>query len=184
MLLTIPADHDSVLTLRDALEEDNDMQVVEIAMLGGCAETGIDKDAHEVLAMAPQYQRHVLLLRRNADGVLGILSVPSDEDDADMDPDQRATYDPVRADKRVAITRELSNWMPNSCIEDVGDVVTRLAKDAAAVPESNEDLAASSKRLLTPALDALRVSAKDLRDERVHAAVTDALARIDAALAA
>lgn len=184
MLLTIPADHDSVLALRDALEEDNDMEVVETAMIGGCAETGIDKEAYEVLAMSPAYCRHTLLLRRNADGVLGILSTPSDEDDADMDPNQRATYDPVRADERQTIASEMANWMPNSCLEDVGDVITALAKDAVAVPESQEDLSASSKRLLTPALDALRVTAEDLRDERVHTAVTDALARIDAALAA
>jgi hypothetical protein len=184
MLITIPADHESVLTLRDALDEDNDMQVVETAMIGGCAETGVDKDAYEVLAMAPQYCRHVLLLRRNADGVLGILSTPSDEDDADMDPAQRATYDPVRADERVSVTQELANWMPNSCIENVGEVMTALVDDAVAVPETQADLVASSARLLTPALDSLRVSAEDLRDERIHAIVTESLARIDAALAA
>lgn len=182
MLLTIPADHESVLTLRDALDEDNYMPDVETAMIGGCAETGLEKDAYEVLAMAPQFQREVLLLRRNADGVLGILSTPSDENDADMDPSQRATYDHVDAGKRTEIPQQLANWMPESSIEDVGDVITRLIEDATPVDEPRADLLGSSARLLAPGLETLRIASEDLRDDTVSKVVAESLARIDAAL--
>ena len=184
MLLTIPADHESVLTLRDALDEDNLMSDVETAMAGGCAQTGLVEADHEVLALVPDHCRHILLLRRNADGVLGILSTPSDEDDADMDPSQYATYDPVRADQRLEIARQLSNWMPDSCIENVGDVVTTLANDAVAIEESRTDVIQSSARLLAPGLDMLRVSAEDLRDEEIARVVRESLERIDAVLTA
>ena len=155
-----------------------------MAMLGGCAEADLDKDAYEVLAMSTQPYRHTLLLRRNADGVLGLLSTPSDEDDADMDPSQRATYDPVQADDRLEIGRQLANWMPNSCIENVGDVITALSNDAVAVPEARNDLIASSARLLAPGLDMVRVTAEELRDDEVARIVRESLERIDAALAA
>lgn len=182
-ILTIATDHPSVATMREAIadmESSEEARTNESIVRFGCSECGLEREAYEVLAFGRTYRAHVVFLRRIEDGSIGILRTPSDEEDADMDPNSFSTYEQASGEDRSLI----SDAMRPSIHDWDMPTLDGLLADAVAVERSKADAMAAVRRRLGPAIEALRDRSRDVDDADMKAVVDDALARLDKGLSA
>jgi hypothetical protein len=182
-ILTIASDHPSVAIMRQAISDlgsTDETRMLDTIVRAGCADCGLDREAYEVLAFGRAYRAHVVLLRRLEDGSLGLLRTPSDEEDADMDPNEHSTYEQASTSDRSLIPDAMR---PSNHEWDM-PTMERLVHDAVAVERSREDAMAAVRRRLSPAIEALRDRSRDVDDTDMKAVVDDALARLDKGLSA
>ena len=182
MILGIPADHPSVITMLREIGNDVDPFEVDRDLKRMCHLTQRREGDFQALAVDDTHDGLEMLLRR-VDGAL-VHAVMEEEDEEGPPQIYIATMTRLTPTTGPSMQARFSDWARRSEMKDARGVLARLLDDAAEVPEPRADVVLDDRLALEDVLVAAGEALPEIRDpellEIVRRFIRDANGRLSA----